>query len=201
VTILKEEYVPVSCINSVFQQIARTRGGTVPLPGSGDTWCRFEELDRGLDLRSIRAQETTTAMDRLGWSAPTVTRLGLPDGGVSRCLESLTVTLSALLYPDDLCLAPWWYDGHPDHDACGRAALAAAATIGASLQGYLVWAWHWGRPNRSELPWEHCRRLDFSRRQAARKRWATAVFVSQTKPLGPDHERAALLPSPLLRRF
>jgi LmbE family N-acetylglucosaminyl deacetylase len=157
--------------------------------------------DGALDLRSLRDRERATALRRLGWSAPAVTRLGLPDGGVSGHLHGLTATLSALLCPGDLCLAPWWHDGHPDHDACGRAALAATTSTGATLAGYLVWAWHWATPRGPHLPWVHCRRFDLSRRQTARKRWATAAFVSQTKPLGPDHERVPLLPSPLLRRY
>ena len=141
------------------------------------------------------------ALRRLSWKAPALTRLGLPDGQIGRNLETLVAALRAALLPGDLCLAPWWQDGHPDHDACGNAALIAAESADAQLLGYLVWAWHWADPRGTDLPWADCRRFDFDRRTAARKRWATRAFVSQTRPLGPDQEGAPLLPPAVLRRF
>jgi LmbE family N-acetylglucosaminyl deacetylase len=158
-------------------------------------------VERGLDLRSRRSQEATQALQRLGWKTPAVTRLGLPDGQISRHRDRLVATLRAMVGPGDLCLAPWWNDGHPDHDACGDAALHATRSVDAQLLGYLVWAWHWAEPHGTDLPWGDCRRFDFDRRTAARKRWATAAFVSQTRPLGPDHQGAPLLPPAVLRRF
>jgi LmbE family N-acetylglucosaminyl deacetylase len=156
---------------------------------------------QGIDLRSIRKQETAQALFRLGWRAPTVTRLGLPDGQIGRNRERLVASLRARVRPGDLCLAPWWHDGHPDHDACGDAALGVTESVGAQLLGYLVWAWHWADPLGADLPWADCRRFDFDRRTAARKRWATGAFDSQTRPLGPDREEAPLLPPAVLRRF
>jgi LmbE family N-acetylglucosaminyl deacetylase len=155
----------------------------------------------GLDLRRVRRRESDSALQRLGMGRPPVTRLGLPDGDVGGHVERVRAALEATLSSDDLCLAPWWRDGHPDHDACGGAARAAARSTGARLLGYLVWAWHWAQPDGVDLPWEDCRRLDLSRRAAARKRWATGAYISQTRCLGPDHAVAPLLPAPLLRRF
>jgi LmbE family N-acetylglucosaminyl deacetylase len=155
----------------------------------------------GLDLRTTRFEECVSALQRLGWHDPMITRLGLPDGQVGQHGDALRAALVATLSPGDLCLAPWWYDGHPDHDACGEAARQTARSVGARMLGYLVWGWHWAQPDGTDLPWEDCRRLDFTRRLAARKRWATGAFVSQTRSLGPDHHGAPLLPSPLLRRF
>jgi LmbE family N-acetylglucosaminyl deacetylase len=137
----------------------------------------------------------------LGPRPPVVTRLGIPDGHVGQHVDHLIARLSEKLLPDDLCIAPWWRDGHPDHDACGEAALVATKSVGARLLGYFVWAWHWADPDGSDLPWDDCRRLDFTRRTAARKRWATGAFHSQTQPLGADRCGAPLLPAPLLRRF
>jgi LmbE family N-acetylglucosaminyl deacetylase len=156
---------------------------------------------RGVDLPSMRTQETVQALQRLGWKEPTVTRLGLPDGEIPRNGERLVAALRARVRPGDLCLAPWWHDGHPDHDACGNAALAVTESVGAQLLGYLVWAWHWADPRGADLPWADCRRFDFDRRVAARKRWATGAFLSQIRPLGPDREAAPLLPPAVLRRF
>ena len=153
-----------------------------------------------VDLRSVRAKESAVALERLGWTTPVVRRLSLPDGRVGSHMQTLTTVLSEVLSPDDLCLAPWWNDGHPDHNACGEAARAAATSAGALLLGYLVWAWHWADPHGSDLPWHACRRLEFDRHMAARKRWATGAFRSQTRPL--DGERhGPVLPAPILRRF
>jgi LmbE family N-acetylglucosaminyl deacetylase len=152
------------------------------------------------ELRSVRRQEVAFALRRLGWEVPAVTRLGLPDGRLEWHASDLVRRLGGRLGPDDLVLAPWWHDGHPDHDACGRAARIAAASAGARVLGYLVWAWHWSDPNGADLPWDGCRRFELSRRMAARKRWATEVFVSQTQPFGPGGN-GPVLPSPLLRRF
>jgi LmbE family N-acetylglucosaminyl deacetylase len=153
------------------------------------------------ELRVRRADETSLALRRLGWPAPAITRLGFPDSRIAAHNESLASRLGELLRPDDLCLAPWWYDGHPDHDACGRAARVAADTVGAKLLGYLVWAWHWSDPQGSDVPWEHCCRFEFSRRMAARKRWATGAFASQTRPFGPGGGDAPIVPAAVLRRF
>jgi LmbE family N-acetylglucosaminyl deacetylase len=155
----------------------------------------------GLDLRAMRARESERARRRLAWSPGAVTRLGLPDGRVGQHLDSLIVSLRAVLSPGDLCLAPWWRDGHPDHDACGTAARVATLAQRAHLLGYLVWAWHWADPEGTELPWADCRRFDFDRRTAARKRWATGAYASQTRPLGPDRDGAPVLPPAVLRRF
>jgi LmbE family N-acetylglucosaminyl deacetylase len=157
--------------------------------------------ERGVDLRAIRMQESACAVDRLGVTGHHVTRLGLPDGQISRHLDGLVASLRAALSRDDLLLAPWWHDGHPDHDACGTAALLATRSVGAQLLGYLVWAWHWAGAQGADLPWPDCRRFDFDRRTAARKRWATGAFVSQTRPFGPDREGAPVLPPPVLKRF
>jgi LmbE family N-acetylglucosaminyl deacetylase len=152
-------------------------------------------------LRLVRPRETGLALRRLGWEAPVVTRLGLPDGQLERHAEDLARRLGELLRPDDLVLAPWRHDGHPDHDACGRAARVAAASAAATLLGYLVWAWHWGDPHGSDVPWDRCRRFDFDRRMAARKRWAIRAFASQTQPIDPSEGSGPVLPPPVLERF
>jgi LmbE family N-acetylglucosaminyl deacetylase len=156
---------------------------------------------QGLDLRAMRAEESARAFQRLRTPAPRVTRLGLPDGRVASQGDQLAQWLRSYLRHGDLCIAPWWHDGHPDHDACGAAALVATSAVRADLLGYLIWAWHWADPRGGDLPWDQCRRFDFDRRTAARKRWATRAFVSQTQPLGPDHDDTPLLPPQVVRRF
>lgn len=153
-----------------------------------------------LDLRTARAAEAGVALRRLGCEAPIVTRLAIPDGRVSEYGDHLCQVLAELLTPGDLCVAPWQLDGHPDHDACGAAAMRVAEEVGACLLGYLVWTWHWARPDDDSVPWSRCRRLELSRREAARKRWASGAFTSQIRPLGKDPADAAVLPDAVLRR-
>ena len=154
-----------------------------------------------LDLPDIRARESETALRRLGWDRPAITRLGLPDGGVADHRAQLDTALKDILLPDDLCVAPWRLDGHPDHDACGESAMNAAGSVGAKSLSFLVWTWHWADPFGLDVPWDSCRRLEMSRRARARKRWATLAFESQISALGPDEADAAILPTNVLRRF
>jgi LmbE family N-acetylglucosaminyl deacetylase len=52
-----------------------------------------------------------------------------------------------------LCVAPWIQDTHPDHDAVGRAATAAAHAYHARLLYYSITAWgHPGSPAQSDVP-------------------------------------------------
>jgi LmbE family N-acetylglucosaminyl deacetylase len=153
------------------------------------------------DLRRVRTDESTTALLRLGLAGATRRRLGMPDGGITGREAELIDALSSRLRPSSLCLAPWHADGHPDHDACGRAALAAAAATGARLLEYPIWAWHWADPAGHDLPWAACRRLALDRRTSARKRWATSAFHSQIRPYGPPPSGSAIVPAPVLRRF
>jgi LmbE family N-acetylglucosaminyl deacetylase len=152
-------------------------------------------------LASLRAEESDVALRRLGWRQPTVTRLRLPDGELAQRQDELFAALADTLLPDDLCVAPWSGDGHPDHDATAAAALRAARGVGARSLGYLVWGWHWADPEGSDIPWTRCRRLELGRRDRARKRWSTTAFQSQIRPLGPSSDRAPILPEHVLRRF
>jgi LmbE family N-acetylglucosaminyl deacetylase len=156
---------------------------------------------RGWDLATARSIETQVALQRLGSGSVGIQRLRFTDGAVAEEVQNLTDVLSRLLRPDDLCLSPWRSDGHPDHDACGHAAVAAARFTHTPLLEYLVWTWHWATPEDAVVPWRQCRRLDLRRRQIARKRWATYAFASQIRPLGCDGGERPLLTDSVLRRF
>jgi LmbE family N-acetylglucosaminyl deacetylase len=159
------------------------------------------EVATTLDLAALREQESRTALRRLGVDDPVITRLQLPDGKIGEHRRELDDALSSLLLPDDLCVAPWRRDGHPDHNVCGDAAAAASRSMGCKFLEYMVWSWHWADPDGSDIPWDRCVRLDLDRRQRARKRWATGAFQSQINPIGTHREDAAILPEPILRRF
>ena len=68
--------------------------------------------------------------------------------------------LTGLLSPGRWCLATWRGDGHPDHEAVGRAAAAACAATGAVLLEYPIWTWHWAEPDDDRVPWHRARRIE-----------------------------------------
>ena len=76
---------------------------------------------RGEQVRALRALGVTSL------SPFRLRRLGIPDGMVAAHEGGLADELAALVGPDDLLVAPWIHDWHPDHEACGRAAVAPAA--------------------------------------------------------------------------
>ena len=91
------------------------------------------------DLRRRRALERTAAIEVLGLT-PEVSRLGLPDGQVAAFQDALTVAIADRAGPTTTVIAPWRHDGHPDHDAVGRAAWTAAECTGATLWEIPIWA-------------------------------------------------------------
>ncbi len=152
-----------------------------------------------LDLGALRARERTVALRRLDASRVAVHRLRIGDGRVAENSARLGRLLAEMVGPDVICVAPWAHDGHPDHDATGRAATAACAVSGTTLISYLVWAWHWATP--ANLPWSACRRLDLSTGQLARKQHAVAAYRSQTTALGLGRHDGPVLPAAVLERF
>jgi LmbE family N-acetylglucosaminyl deacetylase len=180
-------------------QLLAQAGATIEICAVTDGEGSHPSVDTEV-MRRVRTVESVVALGRLGMAHVERNRLGFPDGKVSEYETQLGDFLARRLGPDSLCVAPWTGEGHPDHDACGRAAVAAAHQTGAGLVEYLVWAWHWADPLGADLPWPSCRKLKLSRRSAGRKRWATTAFKSQISPFGPRLE-PPVLPDSVLRRF
>lgn len=148
-------------------------------------------------LARIRPRELAQALDVLGIEA-TVHRAGFPDGDVERHRGALELYLAARVQPDDLVLATWRLDGHPDHEACGKASAATAARTGAVFAEYPVWMWHWARPAERAVPWHRARTIELDADQVARKARAVRCFASQLEADGP---REAILPPHVVARF
>lgn len=151
-----------------------------------------------LELAARRRVETEAALDLLGLDIE-VARLGLPDGGRESLEQPVLEALR--LSPGDWLLGPWAGDGHPDHEAVGRACAAAAVRDGARLLAYPVWAWHWSHPDDPTVPWERAHVVEFADEAQARKARAVAAFRTQVEPLGPKPEDAPVLPPHVLQRF
>lgn len=131
-------------------------------------------------LETIRRHELLRATRVLG--APAPISLGLPDGQLAEHEGLVTNLLAQILEgmaPRPWCAATWRGDGHPDHEAAGRAAASACARVGAELLEYPIWMWHWAAPADSAVPWDRAHAVTLSDWALIRKRDAAQCFRSQ----------------------
>ncbi|WP_432477759.1 PIG-L family deacetylase [Nocardioides sp. GXQ0305] len=151
-------------------------------------------------LAARRRREGREALEQLGRGI-TLEYWRLADGGVAAveqaCVERLTDHVGD--GRRTLLVAPWRHDGHPDHEAAGRAAAAAAVRTGARLLEYPVWAWHWLTPDPGD--WTTAVALPLDRRELQRKQHATACHRSQVAPLSELPGDETLLGPDVLAHF
>jgi LmbE family N-acetylglucosaminyl deacetylase len=149
-------------------------------------------------LGSRRRDETMAAVDRLtGGGGRDVVFVGLPDGTLAHSTDAVADAVRPMLASDPLLVAPWSHDGHPDHDAVGRACAALGASHGGiEVWHYPIWAWHWADPQTfASLPVGRLR-LDGAVQRA--KGRAVHAFTSQITPahgppILPPHVRSHFL--------
>ncbi|MGI4816151.1 MAG: PIG-L deacetylase family protein [Janthinobacterium lividum] len=151
-------------------------------------------------LAQTRPLETAAALDRLGIAGLQLIRLGLPDGDVKSFEDTLAARIAQVTRSTDVVISTWRNDGHPDHEACGRAALRACAETGARLIETPVWTWHWASPDDARVPWHRAVSLRLSPAAAEAKRAAVTAFVSQLEPDATTGS-AAILPPFVLQRL
>lgn len=131
-------------------------------------------------LERMRRSELHCAAGVMGVHAPIC--LGLPDGQIAEHEERLADLVTEILAtkpPGTWCAATWRGDGHPDHEAVGRAAAVAAERTGARLMEYPVWMWHWAQPDDGAVPWHRAYAAPLTRFAVERKRLAAQSFRSQ----------------------
>jgi LmbE family N-acetylglucosaminyl deacetylase len=132
------------------------------------------------ELAKLRRDELAAAAEALG--LPTPIFLRIPDGEVQRHERRLSARLSMMLAGFDRgtwCAATWRGDGHPDHEATGRAAAAAAKRAGARFLEYPIWMWHWATPDDPAVPWHRAWRVELTPGDLATKAEAMRCFASQ----------------------
>lgn len=149
------------------------------------------------DLAATRVREAARGCAVLGVDPPV--RLELPDGHVSDYESWLAELVEAALTPESVCLATWAFDGHPDHEAVGRASAVAAGRAGCRLLSYPVWMWHWANPDDPAVPWTRATALALTPAEVALKRAAVACHRSQLDPPCPGG--SAVLPPFVLDRL
>jgi LmbE family N-acetylglucosaminyl deacetylase len=135
-------------------------------------------------LAAMRRDESAEGLHRLGARDVKVHRLGLPDGGLSAHVDDLAHCLTGLLRPFDVVISTWRLDGHPDHEASGRAAARACDASRCRLLEAPVWMWHWATPGDSRVPWHRLVGLAVPARTVALKQDALAAHATQLRPRG-----------------
>jgi LmbE family N-acetylglucosaminyl deacetylase len=157
-------------------------------------------LPARMGLEATRRRELINATGILGISP--VLSLGLPDGQLAQHedrLAELLVEILEVAAPGVWCATTWRGDGHPDHEAVGRATASACARTGAVLVEYPVWMWHWARPGDPAVPWERAHTVPVSGWAADRKQLAAQCFHSQ---FGPGEDGSVpVLPAFVLARL
>jgi LmbE family N-acetylglucosaminyl deacetylase len=152
----------------------------------------------GKDRNSVRLQragERDRAFGELGLLSHQARRMALPDGAVNAHQARLIDLIEQMTKPTDLVLAPWSGDGHPDHDACARAARSAQQRIGFELLEYPVWGWHWCVPG--QFPFHSALKFELDETAHDAKRRAITMFQSQIE----DLEQPPILSPGTLARF
>ncbi len=156
----------------------------------------LDEEGRGaLALR--RTAESAEAYRVLGVGANRV-RLSLPDGSVDEHFGALLDQLSPLLVGAGACVAPWPGDGHPDHEACARAALQVCGALRVPLFGVPIWSWNWDDPQQPAFDFSQAFAFRFGDELRERKQAALACYVSQVQP---EDGQRPVLPKSFLDHF
>lgn len=144
-------------------------------------------------LATRRLAEMDAAVELLAPGSPVVF-LGAPDGGVADVEQEVVAALGEIVGDGHgtLLVAPWRHDGHPDHDAAGRAAARVAAACEARLAEYPLLMWHRREP--AEAPWEQMAVLPLDQATLEIKLAAIRAHASQIRG-------AAGAPAPLDGHF
>jgi LmbE family N-acetylglucosaminyl deacetylase len=185
----------------VTAALLSARGVDVQVVSVTDGGAAYPALDteRRSTLEKIRRAELRRATRLLGLAEPIC--LALPDGEIADHEELLASELAAIIsrFPTGTwCAATWRGDGHPDHEAVGRAAAVAARRTETLFVEYPVWMWHWATPADPAVPWHRARAVPLTFAAVDTKRQAAQCFHSQ---LDSTADRPAVLPPFVLQRL
>jgi LmbE family N-acetylglucosaminyl deacetylase len=145
-----------------------------------------------------RAGESANALALIAPGMPRH-RLGIPDGHVESFEGDVAERLSVSIRPADTVIAPWLWDGHPDHEAASRAAFRAARARGCRFLEVPIWAWHWIDPETGAFPADHANIIELDPATVDIKRRAVACFRTQLEP-DPSTGKPPVLTAAMLDR-
>ncbi|WP_194836070.1 PIG-L deacetylase family protein [Nocardia sp. XZ_19_369] len=155
------------------------------------------------ELGDLRVQESRRAAKELNVDAPIRLRIG--DGRVAAHEAAVTDALSDILtrcgHTGAWCATTWRRDGHPDHEAVGRATAAACAGTATRLLEFPVRMWHWATPEHPVVPASRARTLTLPGSAVDAKVRALAQFRSQILPMSDDPADQPILSPTVLDRF
>lgn len=151
-------------------------------------------------LRTARRRERLRGLRRLGVRQFDLHDVDLADGEVGRHASRLVLDLRQQIRAGDVVIAPWRSDGHPDHDAVGRAVILACREKGVVCGEVPIWMWHWASPGDRRVPWTRLRKLRIPRIIRRRKLAALAAHRSQWLR-DPTTGRPPVLPPTLVSRM
>ncbi|GAA2175792.1 hypothetical protein GCM10009846_27050 [Agrococcus versicolor] len=152
-------------------------------------------------LGARRRVESVAAAAALGVDADRLHHLGIADGAVADAQDEVVAAIVGVVGDgrDALLVAPCRLDGHPDHEAAGRAAAVAAARTDARLLEYPIWLLHAGSADALDgLALSHLA-LDADERTS--KDVAIAAHESQVRPLSAAEGDEVLLGEHVLAHF
>ncbi|MEU7811143.1 PIG-L family deacetylase [Pseudonocardia sp. NPDC049154] len=153
-------------------------------------------VNRGLPVSVLVVTDTGaeylgTAYRTLGLTGVRRYRLGLPGGCVEAAEHDVMAAVSELVGfadPEGLwCLTPWERDGHPDHDAVGRAAATACSAYRLPLLRYPIASAE--RLRSSDMTQGQVRHLTLT--EPVRRRKHRALIRLRAQSLTADAEQVA----------
>ncbi len=158
-------------------------------------------------LRSLREQETRSAMAILGVDIERITFLGLPDSAVPMPTNSgfSAAVLTCQRYLEAIApqtiFLPWRQDPHADHRATWQIVKAALKLPYPRLIEYPIWDWDFAqRGDRRNLNLLRAWRLDIQAVKAL-KQEAIAAYRSQVTNLINDDPQGFQLSAEMLTHF
>lgn len=166
---------------------------------SGEGSHGYVDADEKASLARVRRHESRKAIDALELSGEVrICELNIPDSEVKSFETQLEERLRFELDSSCVVIAPYYKDGHCDHDAVGDCAKKLAATIGFEIYFYPIWLWFWTPPAHDEVVLDRFQKLPMNQRQILRKARAMDCFESQ---ITPQASREAVIPQEFLKHY
>lgn len=172
----------LACGGLLASHAARGGAGLVVAVTDGEASHAGSTTWTPAELARTRRAESSAGLQTLGLRRGDIARFGLPDGRVERHLSKLVSGLHLILQPTDVVVSTWRLDGHPDHEATGRAVATVCARTGCRFMEAPVWMWHWAEPGDPRLPWHRLMAFDLDDAAVAAKRQALTAHASQLAP-------------------